>query len=259
MNSRLTVLWGVLLLLSLLLTRFAPEAPLAISSGLRAPLAIIYDPALALRQGIEAFTDWRNLRRENVSLQIQLAQRENQLRATIAERDRLASAARIRKTQSQGVRDTAAVIAVSSDALTRTITIDKGFSDGVKTRMIVTTEKGLVGWVDDLTQTEATVRTLIDPQFRVSIRIGNTSGKALAYGDGAGHLRADDVALNLKVAVGDSVTTLSVSGGVFPAGVKIGTISQILPTSPNSLGQTVFIDPAVDVAALDQVFLINPS
>jgi rod shape-determining protein MreC len=258
MTSRLGVLWGVLLLVSLLLTRFAPEAPMALSSGLRAPLALLYDPSLSLRNMVAAFVDWRDLRRENASLKLQLALREQELRQTRSERDRYASAIRIRRAQSAGVRDSAAVIAVSGDVLTRTITIDKGFSDGVKARMIVTTELGLVGWVDELTQSEALVRTLIDPQFRVSVRFGAKGGKALAAGDGAGGLRADDVPLGLKLRPGDVVTTLSVSGGIFPAGVTIGKVKQVLPTSPNSLGQTVLIDPAVDVSALDQVFLIAP-
>jgi cell shape-determining protein MreC len=68
MNSRVGLLFGVLLVFSLVSTRFAPRAPLALSSSV-APLWLVFSTSgLTVRGFLEALVLERDVRAENTAL-----------------------------------------------------------------------------------------------------------------------------------------------------------------------------------------------
>jgi rod shape-determining protein MreC len=99
------------------------------------------------------------------------------------------------------------------------------------------------------------VRTVLDPDFRIGIKVGKYNGVALARGISGRYLRAQNYK-NPKVRVGDTVWSANVPGGAFPTS-KIGVVSKIIAGSGESLGQTLEITPSVDVTSLEQVYLLR--
>jgi len=59
------------------------------------------------------------------------------------------------------------------------------------------------------------------------------------------------------VVVGDLIETSS-RGGLFPQGVLVGVVEEVLPPDPNELRRAYIVRPAVDIATLREVVLLAP-
>ena len=114
--------------------------------------------------------------------------------------------------------------------------------------MVVTTPLGLVGEVSQVDARTAVVRTLLDAEFRVGIKVGNYPGTALARGVAGRFLRATNYK-SAKVKIGDTVWSANVAGGAFPL-VKVGHVVRRVELSGDSLGLTLEIAPVVDIRRL---------
>jgi len=73
-------------------------------------------------------------------------------------------------------------------------------------------------------------------------------------GRGDGRLAFEIVARGADVQVGD-VLLSSGLGGVFPKGLRIGKVVEVLDPG-GSLMQTAIVEPAVDFGRLEQVFVL---
>ncbi len=255
MNSRIGLLVGALLVLSLVSTRFAPRAPLAVSSAV-APLWMVFSVvSVNLRGFLEAMILERDLRGENTALKNKVGVLELQAYQLEQEVRKLEEVALIKRTQSPSVALAAQVIAFNFDALNAELRINKGSLDGVKLKMAVTTPQGLVGDVMQVDTNSAMVRTILDPEFRVGVKVAQFSGVAVARGVAGRVLRAEDYK-NPKVKKGDVVFSSNSSGGVFPT-VPLGTVLSVSQSRGDTLGQTLEISPIVDITTLEQVYLLR--
>ncbi len=242
-------------MLSLVSTRFAPRAPLAVSSTI-APLWMVFSVAsLNVRGFLEAMILERDLRSENAALKNKVGKLELQSYQLEQEVRKLEEVALIKRTQSPSVALAAQVIAFNFDALNAELRINKGSIDGVKLKMAVTTPQGLVGDVMQVDSHSALVRTILDPEFRVGIKVANFNSVAVARGVAGRLLRAEDYK-NPKVKKGDVVFSSNSSGGVFPT-VRLGTVLVVSQSRGDTLGQTLEISPIVDITTLEQVYLLR--
>ena len=150
---------------------------------------------------------------------------------------------------------TARVVALAPSNFEWTITVDVGSDDGVARGMPVLDGDGLVGRVIQVTPSASRVLLAIDPSFSAAARSA-TSGEVGVL-DGRG---GDPMVFRLldplaTVEVGDPVVTSSFQGGVFPAGIPIGTVSAVgARTSP--LVQEVQVNPYVDFTRLHHVLVV---
>jgi rod shape-determining protein MreC len=150
---------------------------------------------------------------------------------------------------------TARVVALAPSNFEWTITVDVGSDDGVGRGMPVLDGDGLVGRVIQVTPSASRVLLAIDPSFSAAARSA-TSGEVGVL-DGRG---GDPMVFRLldplaTVEVGDPVVTSSFQGGVFPAGIPIGTVSAVgARTSP--LVQEVQVNPYVDFTRLHHVLIV---
>lgn len=254
--ARVAVLFGILMIASLLATRFLPPAPLALSAGIVPVTRVTYAVAENLRQFVETLVLEGDLRAENERLTARVNTLADENRRLTADVRRLEQVTRIRASISPAVALTATVISTDPSSLQSKLIIDKGADDGVERMMTVTVPGALVGVVDDVTRHQAIVRTIVDPETRVSVTIEGKGGRFLAQGVAGGLMRAESFGGNVSVKPGDTVITLNTGGGVFPS-VRVGEVASVLPSGTNSLGQTIFIRPAVDVAGLEEVFLLR--
>ncbi len=255
MNSRIGLLFGILLVVSLISTRFAPKAPLAFSSAV-SPIWMVFSiSGQNLRSFFEALVLERDMRVENRDLRNKVGELELKAYQLEQEVKRLEEVALIKRTQSPSVALAAQVIAFNFDALNAELRINKGSADGVQLKMAVTTPQGLVGDVMQVDTNTALVRTILDPDFRVGIKVAQLTTVAVARGVSGRLLRAEDYK-NPKVKNGDVVFSSNSAGGVFPT-VRLGKIFSVSQSRGDTLGQTLEITPFVDITALEQVYLLR--
>ncbi len=150
---------------------------------------------------------------------------------------------------------TARVVALAPSNFEWTVTIDVGALDGVERGMPVVDGDGLVGRIIQVTPNASRVLLAIDPSFSAAARTAQTGEVGVLDGRGG-----DPMVLRLLdpaavVDVGDPIVTSSYQGGVFPAGIPIGTVAQgTEETSP--LAPEVQVNPYVDFTRLHHVVVV---
>jgi rod shape-determining protein MreC len=152
---------------------------------------------------------------------------------------------------------TAQVIGRGSDKWSQTVILDKGSSSGLECDMAVISPAGMVGRIVAVTPNTAEVLLLIDRESAVGARITETRfSPGLATGTGRDDLlemlRVDQEA---EIYSGQTVIT-SGYGSVFPKGLMIGIVEEVLPDS-NGLTKRATIKPAVDFRRLEEVMVIR--
>ncbi|MEP6461839.1 MAG: rod shape-determining protein MreC [Frankiaceae bacterium] len=138
---------------------------------------------------------------------------------------------------------------------TWTVTIDAGSRDGLRPDLAVLTGAGLAGRVKTVTATTATVLLVSDPAAKVGVRVAGSGEIGVLTGRGTEPMMLEMLGANAPIRVGQAVTTVgSPTTQPYPAGVPVGRISRILPTS----GVTVraLLTPYVRFSALDLVGVV---
>ena len=139
------------------------------------------------------------------------------------------------------------------------ITINKGSVDGIKSGMaVISPQKGVVGFVRDVSEHLATIQSLLhkDTKISVNIKKNNVLG-SLVWGErNFNHHKAfiKDIPNHFKINLKDTVVT---SGfGSFPPGILVGRISNTgVATGDNFL--TIGIDLFNDFSTLTYVYVIK--
>jgi rod shape-determining protein MreC len=253
---RVALLYVPLLALSMVATRFQIVAPLALSSGTQPITQAFLMGSQNLSRAYTTLVDDRNLSSRYHELRQQndvLRQNNELLQREVA---RLRQVTQITATQAPSVVGTGQVTAVDPSPLLSRLTINKGTAQGLRLRMPVTVPAGLVGQVVQLTSNSAVVLALVDPESRVGVTLArNKGGRGLAFGSPPDRLKAQ-FSLGVDIRVGDDLVTSSL-GGVFPVGIKVGTVEKVLPLGPNDVSRVAIIKPAVDVNVLEDVTVLG--
>ncbi|WP_019010529.1 rod shape-determining protein MreC [Deinococcus aquatilis] len=252
----LLLVYGGLLLLSMVATRLQVIVPTAISGSVAPVTRIGVVAADNLRRAYVTVVNERNLAGEVGSLRKQndvLRQRNELLTREVS---RLRQVMQITATQAPNALGIAQVVAVDPSPLLARITLNRGTDDGVRVRMPVTVPGGLVGQVTGVSSNRATVVALVDPESSVGVTLqGNRGGRGLAVGVSPDRLRAQ-FSRSVPVKVGDVLVTSSL-GGVYPVGIRVGTIESVVPLGPNDVNRTVIVKPAIDVGVVEDVTILE--
>jgi rod shape-determining protein MreC len=139
------------------------------------------------------------------------------------------------------------------------VIINKGSTDGIEANMSVITSSGLIGKVKNSRQFTSTVQLLSsnDPTNRVSAEI--LGGDQIHNGQIEGFDREQEMLLlkripyEAKVEKGQIVETSGL-GGIFPSGLVIGTIEEVVPDE-YGLTQTAFVKPGADFYDIEHVMV----
>jgi rod shape-determining protein MreC len=157
------------------------------------------------------------------------------------------------KTSSELSTTAANVIAGGASPEFRTITIDKGTSEGVHGDMAVISPAGIVGRVIQPSARAAKVQLLIDRNAAAGALVERTRAQGVVIGTGADELRMDYVSGSTEVKAGDVVVTSGIDG-IYPKGFVIGQIQSV----KRGAGEytSIVIRPAVDFSALEAVLIV---
>jgi rod shape-determining protein MreC len=160
----------------------------------------------------------------------------------------------------------ARVIARSPSSWYQTFQINKGSSDGVRVDQPVVNDAGLVGKVKSVSDGNASVMLLTDPEFGVSAQ-ALESGEPGSVGpaEGApGDLRFELVPNAKDVRKGEHIITAGTSTSsrvtdlrsLYPRGILIGTIKRI-ETGEGELDRVIHVQPVADLHNLDVVEVLT--
>lgn len=131
--------------------------------------------------------------------------------------------------------------------------LDKGSEDGIKKNMAVVNADGLVGKIISVGKHESVVLLLIDPKAAAGARVEGRrdTGKIQGNGEAEG-LSLELIASDADIAEDDLVATSGYDAGVFPPGIPIGRVAEVVGDVRRP-DQTIVVEPFVDFTALDYV------
>jgi rod shape-determining protein MreC len=135
-----------------------------------------------------------------------------------------------------------------------TITIDRGAGDGVRLQDAVVTADGLVGRVMEVYPTASRVLLISDARSAVGVLVQTTRDAGVVEGQGQGMLRLRYVSRESPLQPGDALVT-SGMGGVFPRGLRVGTVREVSRPA-GALFQEAVVEPAATLARLEEVLVI---
>ncbi|MDX6285877.1 MAG: rod shape-determining protein MreC [Frankiales bacterium] len=195
-----------------------------------------------------------NLERENQALQERLRLGElNQARsAELAKMDALAG-------RGGFTRVAARVIGFGGGlGFASTATIDVGSRDGIKAKMTVINGDGLVGRIETVGRTSATLLLANDRKFTVFSRLVPSLEQGPVTGQGPNRpLTFSLLSQTASLKVGQNLVTVGTAGGsFFVPEVPVGVVSRVRQT-PGALTRTADVRSFVNFSSLDIVGVIT--
>lgn len=154
------------------------------------------------------------------------------------------------------------IIAKNSGNYYKTFTISAGSAQGVKSDSIVVNGEGLVGRVYEISKNYCKAISLLDNRTPISFEIvGRNNDTGMIMQD-TKVVQISDKSLvkgymfdaNSPVKVGEMITTSGL--GLYPSGIPIGKIEQVIPDEKNIL-KYVVVRPFVDFTNLNKVMIFN--
>ena len=207
--------------------------------------------------------EYDSLMAENESLRSQLADAQKSARDGIEaseENSRLRKLLELREKHTDYVMESCKVVLWSSSNWSSAFTISKGSTSGIELGDPVITEYGaVVGQITELGTNWATVSTVIDVDMSVGAFVGATGNSGMVVGEYS-FMRNKTAKLTYladgaQIFVGDDVLT-SGSGGAFPAGLVIGTLTAVQTEAGGQIEYGI-VEPQANLDALVQVFVIK--
>jgi rod shape-determining protein MreC len=116
--------------------------------------------------------------------------------------------------------------------------------------------QGLVGRVIHVTPFGSQVMLVTDFDSDVATRLVDSQETGLLQGQGRGDLLLSSIAQSTAVSRDEPVITSGYSGGLFPAGIPVGTVSSV-SLDPATGDKQVTVTPDVDFSTLDVVLVIT--
>ena len=139
------------------------------------------------------------------------------------------------------------------------ITINKGSNDGILRDMaVISPDKGVVGFVLDVSPSFSTIRSLLNKETLISVIIKkNGAFGSLVWGDGNFDLRkayVKEIPNHYKINLKDTIVTSGAGG--FPKGIMVGKVSKTQITTGDNF-MTLEIDLFNDFGNLQYVYIIK--
>lgn len=143
----------------------------------------------------------------------------------------------------------------------RSILIDLGSREGLRTNQTVLTPDGLVGRVSEVAYTRARVLLVGDPNCQFSGQVEDTRDKGIVAPDEFSFDRQlvnfTFVPAGVVLRPGGRIVT-SGDGGVFPKGIPVGRIVDVQTNNAYGLYLEARVRLAVNLNRLDEVWVIFP-
>lgn len=267
-NKQTEILGGIITVVILILLIFLSNVEVNKFSYIETVASSIVNPVqrvfVDLRNKIEGnsvyFSNMESIIQENEDLKIKNSELETELRELeIIKAENATLQNYMNLTQKYSAYSTIPAYVINRDVsnYSSTLVLNIGSKDGVKEGMTVIADKGLVGHIISVTENTSKVQVIIDSASTVSCTISTTNESIICKGTLENNqiLRASYIPTAAELIQGDAVYTSGI-GGIYPKGIIIGTIKEIITTS-NITDRYATVEPAVDFSKVDTVLIIN--
>lgn len=209
-----------------------------------------------VRNGWTGYLDLRRVRDENAGLRQVVQSLEVRLQEEHAQAQRTDNLRQLLELKQRSGLDTVAaeIIAGAASPEFRTMTIDKGRSDGLAPNMAVISPAGVVGRIILPSTDAAQIQLLIDGNAAAGALIERTRVQGVVVGVGDGSLQMNYVPATADVKLGDLVVTSGIDG-IYPKGFVIGAIETV--ERGHGPYHEIVVRPAVDVTRLEEVLVVR--
>ena len=199
----------------------------------------------------------RGVREDNLRLNVEISDLQLELQEQRALANQTRSLERLLKLRETVALPTlsARVIAADSTSYFRTLTVDRGRDNGVRTDLAVIAPAGVVGRVvGDPGPRAAQVQLLIDRSAAAGALVERTRASGVVVGTDDSALLMMEYVSNLEdVRVGDEVVTSGIDG-IYPKGFRIGKVTNV--EEGVGLYQLIHVEPIVDFSQLEDVLVV---
>lgn len=264
MRDNQLFVWLVVAALALVLLNLPAPMTDGVKSAVHEAVAPLQEMAggvwSSVRQGASSVRGYGGLLAENRRLSEQVTRLQAEvahLGKLEAENDALRRQLDFRRTSQRRLIG-CEILGRDPDGWWQMIRVNKGAADGVATNRAVIAVDGLIGRTVRVSPHTADVLLLSDPTCRVSARIQRTGAFGILSGRGPnwqGNVvcRLEYLNKNVAIVEGDEVVTAGL-GGVFPAGLIIGTVDRIY-TDRSGLYQYADVISKAEIGMLNYVFV----
>jgi len=264
----LTIIWILILIVITIVilsingrNQHTPKIVGGVTMTLVAPIQKIVTESIKICRNI-----WRNyfhlvnVAHENEVLKDKLSkvmELNDRLKEIELSNKRLRNLLHFQKSSSHHHVIAAEVIGRDPSHWSKTMIIDKGSQDGVKKGFPVVVHSGIVGQVVFITKYYSKVLLLIDHNSAVDAIVRRTRSHGVIKGNSEDEFRFLYVLRKENVKTGDIVISSGLDG-VFPKGLRVGTVSEILKTN-SGMFQIISVSPFVDYEKIEEVLVICKS
>ena len=266
-TTRIRVVLIVVLLLAVILTVVSALTNLSLGDmfvkGILTPL----------RTGVSKMTDqveqiynymfeYESLAAENEALKEELAQVQDDARvadSVTRENERLRALLELKEGNEDYSFADGYIIAWDSTEWSSTFTINRGINSGIKEGMCAITANGeLVGLVSQVGSNYAVVKSVLDSSLEISAPISSSGYNGMIKGgytvNMPDKLRMNYLPSNSTIHINDQVVTTGST--VYPRGLIVGKIIDA-GFDDTGVAKYAIVEPAADIDALEQVFVIT--
>lgn len=136
----------------------------------------------------------------------------------------------------------------------KTLTVDRGESDGFQEGMPVIASDGVVGQIIKVAGGSSRVLLITDHSSAVAAIVQRSRARGVVRGAGSGRLTLEFSIREDDVKVGDQIVTSGI-GGTFPKGLPIGEVTMVRK-GEYGIFQTVEVRPAAMISRLEEVLVL---
>ena len=208
-----------------------------------------------IRHGWSGYIGLRHLKEENDALKRDLAaaQVTVQEQRALADRTRVLEQLLEMRTRVGFQTLAAEIIGAAATPDFRTMTIDKGTRDGVKSDMAVLAPAGVVGRIVVPAARSAKVQLLVDRNAAAGAIVERTRAQGVIVGGGDDRLQMEYVSEVFDVIAGDVVVTSGIDG-IYPKGFVIGRVEAV--ERSGGAYKRIIVRPAVNFSGLEEVLVV---
>ncbi len=225
---------------------------------------VFYNGFYKIKDSFKFITNFSKVKLENEELRkinSQLEGNSLEYEAFKKENERLKSMLNFSKQRDEYKYIGANIIGISGNNFLDGFIINKGENKGIKKRMIAMTGEGLVGQVTSVGNNWAIVQSLSNENIAVAALVESTrdnDGIVKGYKDENNKLLAQINRLSLDSGIKkDDVIVTSGLGGIYPAGIRIGSVLSVYEDKGKVMKGAV-IAPYVDFTKIEEVFIVVP-
>lgn len=267
-NKQTELLGGIITLIILILLIFLSNVEVnklsyletAANSIISPVQRVITDIKNKIQGNTAYFADMDAIKQENEELKTKNSELETKLRELERiKADNVTLQEYMNLTQKYASYSTVPAYVINKDVsnYSSNLVINVGTNDGVQKNMTVIADKGLVGHIISVTEKTAKVQVIIDPASTVSSKMSTSNESIICKGtlENDQVIRASYIPTDAELIKGYSIETSGL-GGIYPKGIHIGTIEEIITTS-NIIDRYAVVKPAVDFSKLNTVLVIT--